>query len=231
MASMRLSPTGPQTEYLPPTQSPNPKTASSGTPNSRVLAKALETAAKCFHPPSPPSALCSHRFARRAFSIVSAVVKVFDATITNVLAGSSLESTSEALAPSTFEMKWTRSLPAYGNKALHAISGPRCDPPIPIFTTSVKRSPVPDRRLPSRISALKQAIASKVFRIPGLMSFPSTIRGGPSGFRRAVCRTALPSVELIGSPSNIASRLPLTSASRASAMRALRISSSIPVLE
>ena len=227
---MRLSPTGPQTEYLPPTQPPKPKTASSGTPNSRVFATALETAAKCLDPPSP-SALCSHCLARRAFSIVSAVVKVFDATITNVLAGSSLTSTSEALAPSTFEMKWTLSLPTYGDKAPHAISGPRCDPPIPIFTTSVKRSPVLDRRLPWRISALKQAVASKVFRIPGLMSFPSTIRGGPSGFRRAVCRTALPSVELIGSPSNIASRLPLTSASQASVMRALRTSSSIPVLE
>ena len=105
MASMRLSPTGPQMEYLPPTQSPNPKTASSGTPNSRVLATALETATKCFGPLSSPSSLQSHCLARCAFSIVSAVVKVFDATITSVLAGLSLESTSEALAPSTFEMK------------------------------------------------------------------------------------------------------------------------------
>ena len=43
-----------------------------------------------------------------ALVIVSMVVKLFEATITNVVAGSSVARQSVASAPSTFEMKCSR---------------------------------------------------------------------------------------------------------------------------
>ena len=95
-------PTAPQTEYRPPTQSQKPNTRSASIPKAAVLSSAVETAAKCF-PAFSPSASRIHACAVRAFVIVSMVVKVFDATMTSVRAGSSLASVSAICAPSTFE--------------------------------------------------------------------------------------------------------------------------------
>ena len=71
-------------------------------PKAAVLSSAVETAAKCL-PASAPSAACSQACAVRALVIVSMVVKVFEAMMTRVRAGSRPASVSLICAPSTFE--------------------------------------------------------------------------------------------------------------------------------
>ncbi|MDT4835090.1 hypothetical protein FQZ97_687460 [compost metagenome] len=85
----------------------------------------------------PPD--CSYqRLAESAFVIVSAVVKVLEATRNSVCSGARPFSTPASSWPSTFETKWKR-LPGATNSASAstAICGPRSEPPMPMLTTSV----------------------------------------------------------------------------------------------
>jgi hypothetical protein len=85
-----------------------PKTASGAIPTAAVRPSAEESAAKWRPACASPTASAIQARAVPAFVIVSMVVKVFDATITSVVAGSSFDSVSWICAPSTFETKWTR---------------------------------------------------------------------------------------------------------------------------
>ena len=136
---------------LPPLRAGRP--CPHGTRRPRDTASALWTA-------PPPKAEASQRRAARAFAIVSRVVKVLDATMNSVRAGSSPARTEVRCAPSRLETKCTRGPPACGASARQAIRGPRSDPPMPMFTTSVIRSPVWPRHCPERTAPEKRAIAS-----------------------------------------------------------------------
>jgi chaperone required for assembly of F1-ATPase len=77
-------------------------------PNAATLSSAVETAAKCAPTASRPSARSIQVRAVAALVIVSTVVKVFEATMISVVAGSSPFSVSAIWAPSTLETKWQR---------------------------------------------------------------------------------------------------------------------------
>ena len=137
--------------------------------------------------------------------IDSSVVKVFDATMTSVVAGSSPRSVSARCAPSTFETKCTRGPSWSGDSARTAMAGPRSEPPMPMLMTSVK--------LPARTPSAKARTSARA---------PSTSSpgGATAPPRSAMWSAARPSVRLTGAPANIASRRPSTSAARASARSA-----------
>ncbi len=75
-------------------------------PKSAVLSAAEDSAANCAAGSLTDLAIQSR--AVRAFVIVSMVVKVFEATMTSVVAGSSPASVSAISAPSTFDTKCVR---------------------------------------------------------------------------------------------------------------------------
>ncbi len=75
-------------------------------PQSAVFSPAEDTAANCA--PGSATAADIHSQAVRALVIVSVVVKVLDATITSVVAGSQAAMAPATSAASTFETKWTR---------------------------------------------------------------------------------------------------------------------------
>ncbi len=95
---------------------------------------------------------------------------------------------------------------------------------MPMFTMSVKRAPVAPPMAPSRTPAAKAAVASSTSRTSAMTSWPSTSTGRSERLRSAVCSTARPSVTLIFSPANMASRASSTSAARASASSFSRVS-------
>ena len=136
-------------------------------PKAAVLSVAVEIAANCAAGSATFAAIQARTVC--AFVIVSIVVKVFEATITSVVSGSSPESTSCACAPSTFEMKCSRGPSAKEAQAIAAITGPRSEPPMPILTTSVMRPPCPVNR-PVRTSSAKACIRPKVSRSAGITS-------------------------------------------------------------
>ena len=106
-------------------------------PNSRAAATLVVSAAKCRAMSVPPCASNQAR-AERALVMVSMVVKVLDAIRNSVLCGRTWRSTPASSWPSTLETKWKR-LPGstYSASAATAICGPRSEPPMPMFTTSV----------------------------------------------------------------------------------------------
>jgi hypothetical protein len=127
-------------------------------PKSSMAASFVETAAKCRGTAASPSADASQARTLRAFEIVSCVVKVLEQTMTSVRAGSSAGARSANCVPSTLDTKWQRRSPAsYGASAPVAITGPRSLPPIPTFTTSVKRPPSAPVRRPTCTSRTKSA--------------------------------------------------------------------------
>ena len=75
-------PTAEHTEKRPPTQSQKPNTLLSSIPNAFVLSRAVETAIMCLLTESGPSFSTSQERTVRAFNIVSAVVNVFEMTMT-----------------------------------------------------------------------------------------------------------------------------------------------------
>ena len=90
-----------------------------------------------------------------AFIRVSVVVKVLLEIIIRVVSGSNSEIVSLISVPSTLETKCALTPPfANSLSALHAMRGPRSDPPMPIFTISVIALLVSPRHLPERISSL-----------------------------------------------------------------------------
>ena len=79
------------------------------------MSPAVDTAANCAAGFATVAAI--QRFAVSELVIVSMVVKVFDATITSVVAGFKPLSVSWICAPSTFETKWQRGPSAKGCSA------------------------------------------------------------------------------------------------------------------
>mmetsp|Transcript_22254 Transcript_22254/g.50824 ORF Transcript_22254/g.50824 Transcript_22254/m.50824 type:complete len:272 (+) Transcript_22254:747-1562(+) len=204
------TPTALHTEKRPPTQSQKPKTFESSMPKAFVFSNAVEQAAICLPTASGvPSSLMSHSFTVLALSIVSAVVKVFEITSTNVVSAfnpskarfTSMGSTfakkrnllpSEALAPSgsVFKASWTNSTPKY-------------EPPMPMARTSVNALPVWPFQSPDRTLSVKALMASNTFQTSSTTFLPSTVMLVSRAALSATCKTDLPSVWLIFSPANI----------------------------
>ena len=78
--------------------------------------------------------------------------------------------------------------------ASFAITGPRSDPPIPMFTTFLMRAPVKPLHSPLRTLSANAAIASNTSCTSGTTGLPSTATVAPFGARSAVCSTARRSV-------------------------------------
>ncbi|KAJ8968140.1 hypothetical protein NQ317_007866, partial [Molorchus minor] len=78
----------------------------------------------------------NHVLADPAFVHVSRVVKVLEAIINSTVSGSTSFSTSAKWVPSMLDTKCNLSPWLYGFKASVTMTGPRSDPPIPMFTTS-----------------------------------------------------------------------------------------------
>ena len=132
-------------------------------PNSATLSSWVETAAKWSGTAFSPTAPAIQARALAALVIVSWVVKVFDETMNKVLAGSRPRNVSPMSAPSTLDTKWLRSNGGEnGDNARVAIAGPRSEPPMPILMTSVIGWPRAPRTRPSRTSAAKWSIFSRV---------------------------------------------------------------------
>ena len=77
-------------------------------PKAATLSSAVETARNDWPTASLPSAASIQRRAVAALVMVSMVVKVFEAMMNSVVAGSSVFSVSWICAPSTLETKWAR---------------------------------------------------------------------------------------------------------------------------
>ena len=115
--------------------------------------------------------------------------------------------------------RWTRSARgARGESAdaapSTAIAGPRSEPPMPMLITVVKRAARAAIDA-SRTSSANYSMRSRSASTWRAMSAPPGAFGETAGTRNAACRTARPSVMLIGSPRHIASmraRRPLASA-------------------
>ena len=80
------------------------------------------------------------------------------------------------------------------------MSGPKSDPPIPIFTISVIDLPEYPFHLPEITLLLKLLIFLKAVCICGFIFFPSIRIGSSELLLKAVCKTSLPSVTLITAP-------------------------------
>ena len=145
---------------------PNP-----ATPSAFVL-----TATKCFATSSwLPPLFKNQFFALLAFCMVSCVVKVLEAIMNSVVSASTFFSTSCKSAPSTLATKWKfSSSVTNGFNAFMTILGPKSDPPIPIFTTSVMRLPLCPFQFPDRTSLEKVANFAHESLTPGITSSPST---------------------------------------------------------
>ncbi len=85
------------------------------------------------------------------------------------------------------------------------MTGPRSDPPMPMFTTAVIGRPVKPRQSPDLTCLANAAILSITWCTSATTSVPSTTRPSSLGIRRATCSTERFSVVLIRSPVNIAS--------------------------
>src|ERR1700722_1544127 len=180
-------------------------------PKASIASALVETAAKWFAGDLSPSAPTIHARAALAFACVSSVVNVFEHTITNVSAGSMLRLRSSSWVRSTFDTKCGVMPPLHSAlSASHTSSGPKSDPPMPMFTTCLNGLPVIPSFLPERTAAAKSTSFLRDSRTSAC-----TAAGPAKSERSAVCNTARCSVLLIGSPRNIAALRPGRSAARA----------------
>ena len=171
----------------------------------------VETATKWLATAFSPSVSTSQSLAACALASVSCVPNVLDATMKSVVSGLSVASVSAKCEESTFETKWVRTLLTHhGRKASVVITGPRSDPPMPILTTCSIFLPVDPCHDPSCIESQKVFMRASTSRTSGMTSMPSTCIGRSDWFRSATCITARCSVVLMGSPANMASRMPVT---------------------
>ena len=177
-------------------------------------------ATKCFAMSVPPAA-SNQAFAACALAMVSCVLKVLLAMMNRVLAGSSLRSTGEISWPSTFDTKCSvRPGCANTSSAGTTICGPRSLPPIPMLTMCRMPLTAVSRTVSTYVSIASSTCCASALacRFPKLE---------PRGVRNAACITARPSVELIGSPRNMASRRSSTPHSRARSSRKCSVAVSI----
>ena len=119
-----------------------------------------------------------------------------------------------------------RGPPELGASARHTIFGPRSDPPIPMLTTSVIRSPVKPRHLPERTAVDNRSIAPSPRSTSSRIPSPTSHAGEPLTSRSSACSAARLSVVLTRAPANIARARSATPDSRASA-RSRRIVSCV----
>ena len=100
---------------------------------------------------------------RRGIGRVSSVVKVLEATRNSVRAGSSPCTVAWNAWPSTLDRNRAsiRASVRPMVSASVATRGPRSEPPMPMFTTVVSRSPVAPRWLPSWIAVTKPRMRSR----------------------------------------------------------------------
>mmetsp|Transcript_49054 Transcript_49054/g.59383 ORF Transcript_49054/g.59383 Transcript_49054/m.59383 type:complete len:272 (+) Transcript_49054:811-1626(+) len=223
-----------QREYRPPTQSQNPNMLFVSIPNSLTPLALVLRAAKCFamDDSSLSKLFKTHCLALLALVIVSCVVNVLLATRKSVVSGSHFLRISAICVPSTFEQKCIdKSRFVYGFKASHTITGPRSDPPIPIFTIVSIDFPVWPFHTPLRTFSVKTLILASVSFTSGMTSLPSTRMGVLDWFRSATWSTARPSVALIFSPEYIFFAIPLTSCCSASLYNSSIVSSLMRFLE
>mmetsp|Transcript_30056 Transcript_30056/g.30416 ORF Transcript_30056/g.30416 Transcript_30056/m.30416 type:complete len:206 (-) Transcript_30056:8-625(-) len=167
-------PTAEQTEKRPPTQSQNPKMLEGEMPNAVALGIAVLTAQKCFAMAAPSSLtpfaarpFNSQFLAVRAFSMVSAVVKVLLIITQRVVSGSRSPQQMSKSTGSTLAKNF-RVLPEAATLALASAlsasftnSGPSCDPPIPMHTKLVSGLPVTPTCSPLRTFWTKASIFSR----------------------------------------------------------------------
>ena len=198
-------------------------------PNSATFAALVETATKCraTDAASPPKAASDQSRALCALVIVSSVVKVFDATMNSVSAGSRSRVASAKSVPSTFETKRkVRSRSRVVPQRLVGHDRPEvgaADADVDdVLDARCRCGPSTGRRGRARQNA---AIRSSTAWTPGTTLSPSTRMDAPRGARSAVCRTARSSVTLILSPRNIASMRSRRPRSRASCIRRASVSS------
>ena len=85
------------------------------------------------------------------------------------------------------------------------MAGPRSEPPIPMLTTVVMRSPVAPVHSPPRTRSANAPIRPSTSCTSATTSTPSTTSEASRGIRSATCSTARSSVTLMCSPANIAS--------------------------
>ncbi len=174
-------------------------------PNAATRSAFVETATKCCATASSPSDATSQSRAVCALVSVSSVVKVLETMTNSVSAGSRSAVAPAKSLPSTFETKRNRmSGLVCAASAIVAISGPRCDPPIPMFTTLRIGRPVAPVQSPDRTRRLKAAIRSSTSCTGPTTSSPSSSIRVPRAARSATCSTARSSETLIRSPANIA---------------------------
>ena len=122
----------------------------------------------------------------------------------SVVRASADSSTSARCTPSTLETNSQRGDPAVkARSACTAMAGPKSEPPIPIFTMSVKRWPLLPRMAPPRTPSANSSIRARSASTSLSMSAPPT--AAPAGWRSATCSTARPSVGLMISPHHMAS--------------------------
>ena len=189
------SPIADQTEYLPPTQSQMGKILSLTTPKSVAPRTLLVIAMKCLSIASLVSdEAISHFFANNAFCAVSKVLKDLEATIKSVVSGLSVSITSSKCVGSKFDTKCIfKSLALKSTKASHTNSGPKSEPPIPIFTMSLIFWPVNPFHSPEWMLLTVLSIFLR-------QSVISLFRFALAGMRKAVCKTDRSSEVLILSP-------------------------------
>jgi hypothetical protein len=173
--------------------------------------------------PAPPSA-SNQRRAEWALVMVSTVVKVLDAIRNTVLRGCRRFRQAASSWPSTLLTK-CRRLPESANasSASTAICGPRSEPPMPMFTTSVMAGSA--RRVSAKSSIASSVLCTSLSR--GCSAGVTASPGADRGQRSRVCSTARPSVVLMASPANIASRCSSSRHSCASASRAWVVAASM----
>src|SRR6478736_102170 len=189
-------------------------------PNAATLSSAVDTATKCLATapvrassvssiaPAATSPRHSQSRASRALVSVSSVPKVLDATTNSVVVGSRSLVFSAMSVGSMFDTNRTsRPSCTYGLRASCARTGPRSEPPMPMFTTVATRSPVTPVHSPERTLSANAATFASTSCTSASTSWPSTTRPGSAsaGRRSAVCSTARSSVTLMCSPANIAS--------------------------
>mmetsp|Transcript_5622 Transcript_5622/g.22110 ORF Transcript_5622/g.22110 Transcript_5622/m.22110 type:complete len:238 (-) Transcript_5622:230-943(-) len=233
-----MTPTAEHTLKRPPTQFQKPNTFSGKIPNAAAFSTSELSAMMCWRvtfswgmegiPRNSQSRIV------RALSMVSAVVKLFDTTITSVSSGSRpsvarATSTGSTLARNLRVRPFAATLHSGSQRsASYTNSGPRYEPPMPMLITLTSFLPVAPCHAPLRTRSAKSLILSSTSFTCWTASAPSTMIGAWSlGARSAMCMTARSSVALMCSPERIWRRFCGTPAASASATSLSMVSGSI----
>ena len=167
---------------------------SASTPKATAFSTFEDTAITCLLKSFCGIAFSNQLLADNAFSKVSVVLNDFDEIRISVLAGIKPCKTVSRSRGSIFATKCTRGpWVAMLLRALHTILGPRSEPPIPIFTTSV----ISVSLLPRQLLLRRFSASALIFCC---VSLTSARVCALSGRRKAVWCAARASVLLTSSP-------------------------------